>query len=85
MVKGRLGVENHAHMTPDELWDELVVRVRRYHPSDDISLIEKAYLTARNAQHSITALTILFEPVADPFHDLIFHLFCIKIFHSYIF
>ncbi len=49
MVKGRLGVENHAHMTPDELWDELVVRVRRYHPSDDISLIEKAYLTARNA------------------------------------
>ena len=49
MVKGRLGVENHDHMTPDELWNELVVRVRKYHPSDDISQIEKAYLMAKAA------------------------------------
>ncbi|MBR1470466.1 MAG: bifunctional (p)ppGpp synthetase/guanosine-3',5'-bis(diphosphate) 3'-pyrophosphohydrolase, partial [Lachnospiraceae bacterium] len=27
---------------------ELIKRVHRYHPSDDISLIEKAYITARN-------------------------------------
>ena len=49
MVKGRLGVENHDHMTPDELWNELAVRVRKYHPSDDISQIEKAYLMAKAA------------------------------------
>ncbi|MCR5250006.1 MAG: bifunctional (p)ppGpp synthetase/guanosine-3',5'-bis(diphosphate) 3'-pyrophosphohydrolase [Lachnospiraceae bacterium] len=34
--------------TPETLYDELIKRVKRYHPSDDISLIEKAYETARN-------------------------------------
>ncbi|MCR4584564.1 MAG: bifunctional (p)ppGpp synthetase/guanosine-3',5'-bis(diphosphate) 3'-pyrophosphohydrolase [Lachnospiraceae bacterium] len=33
---------------PEDLYEELVKRIRRYHPSDDISLIEKAYETARN-------------------------------------
>ncbi|WP_022763798.1 RelA/SpoT family protein [Butyrivibrio sp. XPD2006] len=35
--------------TPDKLYDELIQRVRRYHPSDDITLIEKAYKQARDA------------------------------------
>ena len=30
-------------MTPDELFQELIVRVHRYHPSTDLSPIEKAY------------------------------------------
>ncbi len=35
--------------TPEELYDELISSVRKYHPSDDISLIEKAYELAKNA------------------------------------
>ena len=35
--------------TPDKLYEELIQRVRRYHPSDDITLIEKAYNQASKA------------------------------------
>ena len=35
--------------TPDKLYEELIKRVRRYHPSDDITLIEKAYNQAHEA------------------------------------
>ena len=35
--------------TPDKLYEELIRRVRRYHPSDDITLIEKAYNQAHEA------------------------------------
>ncbi len=44
-------VQNEPQMnkTPEELYDELISIVRKYHPSDDISLIEKAYRTARDA------------------------------------
>lgn len=35
--------------SPDHLYQDLIDRVRRYHPSDDISLIEKAYKTAYEA------------------------------------
>ena len=31
------------YVGPDELLKDLIERVRRYHPSDDISLITKAY------------------------------------------
>ncbi|MDE7188168.1 MAG: hypothetical protein K2O13_11775, partial [Lachnospiraceae bacterium] len=34
--------------TPETLYEELINRVRKYHPSDDISLIEKAYRTAND-------------------------------------
>lgn len=34
---------------PEQLYDELIVRVRKYHPSTDISLIEKAYQIASDA------------------------------------
>ena len=37
------------NLSPEELFDGLISRVRRYHPSDDISLIEKAYNVARSA------------------------------------
>ena len=35
--------------SPDALYQDLILRVRRYHPSDDISLIEKAYNIAKEA------------------------------------
>lgn len=35
--------------SPEALYQELITRVRKYHPSDDISLIEKAYAVAQEA------------------------------------
>ena len=35
--------------SPDVLYEGLIQRVRKYHPSDDISLIEKAYQLAAEA------------------------------------
>lgn len=35
--------------SPEELYRELIFHVQKYHPSDDISLIEKAYSTASKA------------------------------------
>ena len=34
---------------PDKLYKGLIERVKKYHPSDDISLIEKAYQQAAEA------------------------------------
>ena len=35
--------------SPEQLYQELIASVRKYHPSDDISLIEKAYRVAAEA------------------------------------
>lgn len=35
--------------TPEALYGELVASIRKYHPSDDISMVEKAYQIAYNA------------------------------------
>ena len=35
--------------SPEALYDELITAVKRYHPSADISMIEKAYTIARDA------------------------------------
>ncbi len=42
------GSEEHEaeSKSPEELYRDLIERVRKYHPSDDISLINKAYNTA---------------------------------------
>ena len=32
--------------SPEQLYRELIASVKKYHPSDDISLIEKAYRVA---------------------------------------
>lgn len=37
------------NMTPDELFQELIKSIKKYHPSDDISMVEKAYRIAKNA------------------------------------
>lgn len=36
-------------MTPEDLFQDLIYRVRKYHPSDDISMIAKAYQIAYEA------------------------------------
>lgn len=36
-------------LPPQQLYDDLIERVQKYHPSDDIRLIEKAYKTAGEA------------------------------------
>ncbi len=36
-------------MSPEELYQDLINRVRKYHPSDDFSMIEKAYQIANTA------------------------------------
>ena len=38
-----------AETTPEALYAKLVETIRKYHPSDDIDMVEKAYLTAREA------------------------------------
>ncbi|MCI8529551.1 MAG: bifunctional (p)ppGpp synthetase/guanosine-3',5'-bis(diphosphate) 3'-pyrophosphohydrolase [Lachnospiraceae bacterium] len=45
---GKMG-EPQEFVNPDALYQELVAHVHRYHPSDDISMIEKAYKTAAEA------------------------------------
>lgn len=48
-------IDGHAvkapadYQNPDELYDMLIARVRKYHPSADITPIEKAYKIARGA------------------------------------
>ena len=48
-------VDGHAvkapedYQDPDQLYQALVARVRKYHPSTDISMIEKAYRIAKDA------------------------------------
>ncbi|MCI5901268.1 MAG: bifunctional (p)ppGpp synthetase/guanosine-3',5'-bis(diphosphate) 3'-pyrophosphohydrolase [Blautia sp.] len=39
----------HDFTSPEELYQELIASVRKYHPSTDISMIEKAYRTASEA------------------------------------
>ena len=34
---------------PTELYEKLIAMIKKYHPSDDISLIEKAYKLADDA------------------------------------
>lgn len=54
-------VDGHAvkapadYQDPDELYRLLIERVRRYHPSADVSLIEKAYRIAKEAHEASTA------------------------------
>ena len=48
-------VDGHAvkapgdYENPDRLYEMLIARIRRYHPSTDVSMIEKAYQLAKKA------------------------------------
>jgi GTP pyrophosphokinase len=41
--------KNEDFVSPEVLYEDLISRVRKYHPSDDISMIEKAYRIAHEA------------------------------------
>ena len=53
------------YVGPEELLKDLIERVRRYHPSDDISLITKAYELAEEAHKDQVSL-ISFIPFRWP-------------------
>ena len=48
-------VDGHAvkapgdYEDPDRLYDMLIARIRKYHPSTDVSMVEKAYQMAKSA------------------------------------
>ena len=51
-VSEKLNIELEApadFTSPEELYDDLIKSIRKYHPSDDISLVEKAYKIAYDA------------------------------------
>ena len=54
-AKGLAIVDGHAvknkddYEDPDRLYDMLIARIRKYHPSTDVSMIEKAYALASKA------------------------------------
>ena len=56
--------------SPEELYHDLIERVRKYHPSDDISLIEKAYHIAYSAHEG------QFRKSGEPY---IIHPLCVAI------
>ena len=54
-MKEKLDIELEApasFTSPEELYAELIAGIRRYHPSDDISMIEKAYKIAAKAHEN---------------------------------
>ncbi|MBQ2641688.1 MAG: bifunctional (p)ppGpp synthetase/guanosine-3',5'-bis(diphosphate) 3'-pyrophosphohydrolase, partial [Lachnospiraceae bacterium] len=54
-IQGRIAIDTGKiesigeYHCPEDLYRNLIERVRRYHPSDDISLIERAYEVASSA------------------------------------
>ena len=56
MVDGHAVKAPEDYQDPEQLYQALIERVRKYHPSADISLIEKAYKTANAV--SYTHLTL---------------------------
>ena len=49
MVDGHAVKEPEDYQDPELLYQSLIKRIREYHPSADISMIEKAYRTAKQA------------------------------------
>ena len=51
MVDGHAVKAPEDYQNPEQLYEALIARVRKYHPSADISLIEKAYKLSREGTH----------------------------------
>ncbi len=47
-IEGKI-TESQDFIAPEKLYQELVCRIQKYHPSDDISMITKAYEVAKKA------------------------------------
>ncbi len=46
---GKISSKSQEFVNPEELYQDLIKRVQKYHPSDDISMIAKAYKIASDA------------------------------------
>ena len=69
--KADANVKSMADFTsPDVLYDELINSVKKYHPSTDITMIEKAYRIAREAHEG------QFRKSGEPY---IIHPLCVAI------
>ncbi len=58
--------ESQEFVNPEELYQDLISRVRKYHPSDDISMIEKAYKVSSEAhkdQHRKSGEPYIIHPL----------------------
>lgn len=59
LVKGLEVVDGHAikekkdYEKPDELYDMLIARIRQYHPSTDISMIERLTISQESTWKSM--------------------------------
>lgn len=51
IVDGHVVKAPEDYQDPEQLYQALVARIRKYHPSADITMIEKAYSIGRNAHH----------------------------------
>ena len=49
MVDGHAGKAPEDYQDPEQLYQALIARVRKYHPSADITMIEKAYRIGKEA------------------------------------
>ena len=78
MVDGHAVKNPEDYQNPEKLYEALIARVRRYHPSADVSMIEKAFHIAEDAHkgqcrksgepyiiHPIWVATILAELELD--------------------
>ena len=54
IVNGHAVKAPDDYESPDKLYDMLIARIRKYHPSTDVSMIRKAYELARDAHGSQT-------------------------------
>ena len=55
--------------SPDVLYRDLVASIRKYHPSDDLSMIEKAYQLADNAVR-LSVEETLSAPIQEQTEDI---------------
>ena len=59
---------------PDEIYEKLINRIRSYHPSDDVSMVEKAYKLAKEAhegQLRKSGEPYIIHPTAGILHDVV--------------
>ena len=49
VVDGHAVKDKNDYENPDRLYDMLIARIRKYHPSTDVTMIEKAYELASQA------------------------------------
>ena len=50
-------IESIQYQSPEQLYEDLILRVKKYHPSDDISLIETMDNTSFDTTSSYSTTT----------------------------